>query len=460
MSRRLLLLAALLATASCAYYNGLYNANEFAHRAEKAERDGRPFDARRYWGQAAVKAETVLARHPNSKWATEARYLQGKAHERTGDCAGAVAPLELVVRSNDPAFADDAALRLSSCRAALGDIEGAGLAVERLLESPDSARRAEARWRAGIAYRRAGRADDAVRTLGTSGYPRARGELAAALADAGRPGEATALADSLLAERDTLAPWGAVISAIGRSDPEAASALLDRALASIKPIPDTVASWLDADARRLLPHDPPRALARFRAAFAAAPSVTAGVDALIAQLRYRLGRAEEPTLLDTIPGLLSDIQPSAGEAQLRARQLVTSAASARAQFDSLAPAAPQADMRGLLLGETFRDSLSAPRLAALVWRRVLAAQPDSPYAPKLLLALAALDPAGADSIARILDGRYATSPYVLALHGQDDAGFRVLEDSLSRFAARARAPARPPVRGRQPARTPTGGVLQ
>ncbi|HVX88900.1 MAG TPA: hypothetical protein VG940_08245, partial [Gemmatimonadales bacterium] len=121
---------------------------------------------------------------------------------------------------------------------------------------------------------------------------------------------------------------------------------------------------------------------------------------------------------------------------------------------------PQADIRGLLLGEALRDSLHAPRLAAGVWRRVLAARPESPYAPKLLMALAAIDPADADSIRRLLDDRYAASPYVLAIHGQDDAGYRALEDSLARFSARARTPARPPVRGRQPTPAPTGGVVQ
>lgn len=460
MKRAPLLVAVLLTSASCAYYNGLYNANALARRAEKAEREGRTFDAQGYWGQVAVKAETVLARHPRSKWADEARYLQGKAHERMGDCAGAIAPLELVVRRGDPVRADDAAFRLSTCRAALGDIEGAGFAVERLLQSPDPARRAEAGWRAGTAYRRAGRSEEAVTTLRASTHPRARGELAAALADAGHPAEAIALSDSLLAERDTTAPWGVVVRSIGRRDTAAGSALLDRLLATLPPPPDSAATWLTADAQRLLPLDDRRALARLEAAYQAAPARAAGVDALIARLRYRLVRAEEPSLLDSIPILLGDVEPSAGEALMRARQLVAAARSARARLDSLDPAAPQGDIRGLLLGEALRDSLHAPRLAGAVWRRVLATRPESPYAPKLFLALAASDPASADSIGTILNARYAGSPYVLALRGQDDGGYGALEDSLARFTARVRAPVRPPPRGRQPTPAPTGGVVQ
>ena len=455
-----LLLAVFCATASCAYYNGLYNANELAHRAEKAEREGRTFDAQTYWGMVAVKAETVLARHPRSKWADQARYLDGKARERIGDCPGAIAPLELVVRGNDPALADDAAFRLSTCRAALGDIEGAGFAVERLLQSPDPARRAEAGWRAGTAYRRTGRAEEAVTVLRASDHPRARGELAAALADAGRPVEAVAVADSLLAGRDTTAPWGTIIMAVGRRDTVLGAEFLDRVLAQLPPPQDSAATWLAADAQRLFPIDDQRAQARLEQAFTAAPARAVGVDALITLIRYRLGRTEEPALLDSIPALLGDIEPSAGDAMVRARMLVASAVGARARLDSLDPTAPLADIRGLLLGEALRDSLHAPRLASTVWRRVLAARPESPYAPKLLLALAASDPRAADSIGQVLDSRYASSPYVLALHGRDDAGFRVLEDSLSRFVVSTRAPARPPARGRRPVPAPTGGVVQ
>lgn len=458
--KRALLALALGATASCAYYNGLYNANDLAHRAEKAEREGRTFDAQNLWGQVAVKAETVLARHPHSKWTEEARYLVGKARERQGDCAGALAPLEIVVRGRDPVRADDAALRLSKCKAALGDVEGAGFAVERLLQSPDPARRAEAGWRAGAAYRRAGRSEEAVRTLQASTHPRARGELAVALADAGRVPEAVALADSLIAASDTTVPWSDLLEAVGRRDTLSGSTLLDRLLPAIRPLPDSAAAWLSADAERLLPLDPPRALARFETAYTAAAARPAGVDARIRALEYRLAHAETPALLDTIPVLLGEVEPSAGMARTRARQLVASAASARTRLDSLDPLAPEADIRGLLLGEALRDSLHAPRLAAEVWRRVLAARPDSPYAPKLLIALAASDPAGADSIGRLLEERYAASPYVLAVHGQDDAGYRVLEDSLARFSARARAPARPPARGRRPTPAPAGGVIQ
>lgn len=456
---RLAPLATLALLASCAYYNGLYNAKDLAHRAEKAEREGRTFDARSLWGQVAVKAETVLVRHPRSRWTDEARFLQGKALERGGDCSAAIAPLAQVVReARDPRRADEAALRLSACQELLGDLEAAGFAVERLVRSPDLIRRAEARWRAGIAYRRTGRAAEAVELLRSSGHPGARGDLAAALADLGRTGEAVALADSLLAERDPAVPWGAVIDGVGRHDVPAASALLDRILAQIAPpSADTVATWLSNDGRRLLPTDERRGLDRLESAYLAAPARAAGVDARILALQLRLTATEDRALLDTIPILLGEIEPSAGEAQLRARQLTGSATAARARLDSLVVTDPQGDLRGFLLGEALRDSLHAPRLAVQLWRRVLRERPDTPYAPKILMAIAETGVAPPDSIAALLAVQYPDNPYVLALHGGADAGFRALEDSLGRFAlglrAPVRTPGRPPARGARPVPT-------
>jgi tetratricopeptide (TPR) repeat protein len=462
MTRRggALLLAATTLLASCAYYNGLYNTKDLAHQAEKLERQGRTGDARGFWDQVAVRAESVVVRHPHSKWTDEARYYQGKALARTDHCDRAVTPLALVAGGDrDAQLADEAALLLSTCRVKLGDLEGAGFAVERLIASPDRARRAEAGWRTGIAYRRTGRTAEAIDLLSRSGHPRARGELAAALADAGRIKEARALADSLLVERDTTVPWGGLIAALGVRVPLETSALLDTLLVRLPPGPDSAGAWLTADAARLLPLDRSRALARYETAFAAASARPVGVYARITGLRLRLSTTEDFSLLDTIPALLTDMEPSAGEAVVRASRFSAVASQMDKRLDSLDLTAPQGDLQGFFLGEVLRDSLAAPRLAAQLWQRVLASWPESPFAPKIILALAATGATPADSLTRLLDEHYATSPYVLALHGTDDPGFRILEDSLARYSlstrARGRAPARAPVRGARPATSPT-----
>src|ERR671920_2049790 len=77
----------------CVYYNGMYNANRLARSARKAERDGRTFEANGLWGQVATKAESVLVRHPTSKYAQDAGLLRGIALSRLGQCEQALGPL-------------------------------------------------------------------------------------------------------------------------------------------------------------------------------------------------------------------------------------------------------------------------------------------------------------------------------------------------------------------------------
>src|SRR5918999_2122636 len=89
--------AALTGTlAGCVYYNGMYNANRLARSARKAEREGRTLEANGLWGQVATKAESVLVRHPTSKYATEAGLLRGVALARLGQCEQALEPLSRI----------------------------------------------------------------------------------------------------------------------------------------------------------------------------------------------------------------------------------------------------------------------------------------------------------------------------------------------------------------------------
>ena len=63
----------------CVYYNGMYNTNRLAKSARKAERDGRAFEAKNLWGQVITRAETLVVRHPRSKYAD-----RGERASRTG----------------------------------------------------------------------------------------------------------------------------------------------------------------------------------------------------------------------------------------------------------------------------------------------------------------------------------------------------------------------------------------
>jgi hypothetical protein len=117
------------------------------------------------------------------------------------------------------------------------------------------------------------------------------------------------------------------------------------------------------------------------------------------------------------------------------RQLQATALRVMSSYDSVPAGAPQGDLRLFLLGEAARDSLEAPQLAHGIFMRVLSEWPDSPYAPKAVLAAQQLDPEWADSGRVLLETRYLGSPYLAMIRGEEATAYRFLEDSLGAFAA-------------------------
>src|SRR6185369_1059431 len=99
-----------------------------------------------------------------------------------------------------------------------------------------------------------------------------------------------------------------------------------------------------------------------------------------------------------------------------------------------APGDSSGEVHRFFMAETVRDSLGAPLLAAALFRKIQRDFPRSPYAPKALLAAAALDPDSAAASSRLLDSLYPDSPYRLGLSGAEASGFTSLEDSLRNAA--------------------------
>ncbi len=91
---------------------------------------------------------------------------------------------------------------------------------------------------------------------------------------------------------------------------------------------------------------------------------------------------------------------------------------------------PNRDVKLFVLGELVRDSLTAPVPALAFFLLVQREHPESPVAPKALLAAATLRPDLADSMSAMLDNEYPESPYRLALRGEASERFASLEDSL------------------------------
>ena len=437
--RRALLAAALL-LAGCAY-NGMYHARRLSGDAERAERDGRTIDANAFWGQVTVKAETLLARHPDSKYATEAKLLLGRAHAHLNDCAAARPMLRAALTT----LADSADLRdvradLARCDLSLGDYTAAAASFAALVGQGSAGEQRQTRLALARSLRLAGRGNEAVAALDGMQGRDATEERLLALAGAGSVAATAALADSLIALRDTAAPWDSVLASLGRRDPMAASQLLDRLAPVFAGRPALHARRLVDDARRLGPVDAARADQRLALVAASDGDDGAAASARMHLLRTSLARVRDVAGLDSVAAALR--HEASGPLAADAAVLDRVVGRVRAA-DSVTATTPQGDLRLFLVAEAARDSLGATTLAAALFRRVAEYWPDSPYAPKALLAAELLVPATPD-LRTLLDARYPSSPYVARLRGEDAPELRALEDSLGAFAVAAAA-ARAPV---------------
>lgn len=447
----------------CAYYNAMYNARRLSEAAVEAESEGRNFDASTLWGQVTVKAETVIARHPDSKYAPEAYALMGRAHARLGNCTRARPALEAALAAPlDSAMALDAELWLAGCYADLGLQQEAIMRYERLatIGGPDVQRSA----RTGLvrSLRMLGHADDAVRII--EAHPDLPAlERLSSLAAAGRGPAVLTLADSLVAAGDSSVPWDSVITWLAARDRTAASELLDHVDSAPGVTPAVHANRLLADGARFT-DDPARARARFELVRNQTDAAEAAATARLELIRLDMRSVDAPEQLGP---LLDALAKEMAESPLgpQAEMLHRSIEQVASAVDSSAPGSPAGDMRIFLAAEAARDRLVAPRLAATLFRRIATGWPQSPYAPKALLAAAAL--AGDTLLAAEAETRYPTSPYVLAVGDTAMASLRALEDSLGAFAdsMRVRPPApatAPRPAGARPgpvrAGTPTGPV--
>jgi hypothetical protein len=445
----------LLLAGGCAYYNGMYNVKRLAGRARKAEREGRPYEAQGLWGQVAVKAESVVIRHPAKSWSDEARLLNGTALVRVHNCDQALPPLEAVmITSRRRDLAEEAALLVGGCRLEQGDPAGAGAAYAYLLQSRDPDRRSLALLEHGRALRIGGHLENALEELSGSRHPAARGERAATLAALGRYPESLAIADSLLAERDSTAPWQALVAALAAGDPEGAAQLTDR-LAAVPELPASLrARLLLEDGERWLLVETARAEDRFGEAERAGRGTPVQAEVRYHQARALVRQAATIAELRAATDRMEYFGDEAGSYAARTAQLEFNARQVLVLSDSTAPGLPNGDLRLFVAGELARDSLGARRLAAAHFRRLATEWPDSPFAPKALFALIDLEGGDADSLRQVVLARYSDSPYLIMAQGHDAPAFQVLEDSLRRFVAAHRPDALLPAPVARPRPTP------
>jgi tetratricopeptide (TPR) repeat protein len=413
----------------------MYNANRLARSAKKAEREGRTFEANNLWGQVATKAESVLVRHPTSKYADQAGVLRGVALAKLGQCEQALTPLSRANAATPSDLTEDALLAGGRCQLALGNFAEAQAAFSQLLDSKDHERRLEAHFQQGRLLRQAGRNEEALQALEGIRDPRADGERILALAGAGRVPQALSLADSLLARGDTTKPWDSLIVSMGRKDPAAAADLVDRMGRLPRGSPELQAQRLLEDGIRLSAVDQRRAAARFHSVIAMSKlSENAGrarLQLILLKLRHITTPAGLAAIRDSLSGLSNDYEAVGYEAA----QLAAAVSGVYSAATAVTWESAQGDIRLFLAAETARDSLKSPVLAERLFRRILNDFPNSSYGAKVVLAVQQLNPAWRDSAQALLDGLYVGSPYLAMIRGEDPPEYRQLEDSLGTYAA-------------------------
>jgi hypothetical protein len=433
VARALVLGTTLLAGAACGYYNGMWSADHFAGQARKQEREGRMEEARASWATAAMRAESVVTRHPRGRWAPAALVLEGEALAKSGTCDRAVPTLSRALESvRTGALRERAALAAAECALAVPDLKSATRLLAPVTESRDAARAARARLLSGRAAELNGDLEAAAQWYARSSErgavaARARVELAAGQQDA-----AVALLDTISRGRFEEAEWTALLGDLGgAASADVVSAALDRLLVRRRVPAGARARLLLADGDRLFAAASlPAAAKRYAQAAAIAPDSTAGQRGRVAELRVVTARAESLADLRAVDHRLGTILESGwgGDAAAEGREL-----QRRLRHVLGAGDAPEAgEAAQFHAAEFVRDSLAAPRLAAHLFLAFAGEHRASLFAPKAVLAAAGLAPERADSLVGVLQSAYAASPYTLALLGAASPGYAAVEDSLAR----------------------------
>lgn len=412
--RRVAPLLLLLAVSGCAYLNGVYNARQAEKRADSMLRRGRDAEAAVYFATVAEKAETVLVRHGDSKWADDARYLAGRGWARAGHCARAIPHLEQAL-ANDPLTGqrrEQANLALGICRienAAYAEAESLLTIVSRSGDRWIASQGAI--WAARSALRR-GDTDQALEYLAVSGASVAEWELAAAFlannelvraeslltlrADAGdyRPEVLTALPMLWVAGQQD-----GVLGIIGRYDES-----------RIQPGQRARLHFVLGDLLQQAGQDS-AAAAHFSITRRLSRDSLPGRQAAVRLTALGIRKLE--TLLD-VENAIASTSDVAAQVPLQARL--------QQNLLFLNIFLNRTDYTGASLflgGEIARDSLGALELAHQLFRKLPDSYGNSPIAPKALLAAAALQPDSAEAYQARLREQYPTSIYALVLDGKD-----------------------------------------
>ena len=433
MRRRILV--AVLLLAGCTWSNALYRARSLSGEAARADRGGRPGEAQNLWSQAAVKAESALARSPRGRHGAEARWLLGRALGRAHDCDRGRPYLENALADAPGAKWDGALqLELARCVELVDTVRAAGLFAA-LAQSKDAATRLEAREGAGRDLVASGEPEAALAILTGVESSAARLDRAVALAMLGRSDSAFAEVRLVLETPTASVEWDHLIAALAGGSSDAADRLLVLLAAKPGQSPQNINDWRLAALRGTRQNDDEAFQRRYALLLSGKPGA--------ALARGRVLAAERLVSQVATTSELTAVRDSLSKAPAPTGDFVATRQWAHLQFllgrmaeDSTVAevGGPHGDLLTFAHAELARDSLHAPQLSAALFANVERRWPASPYVPKSMFARIWLQPDSADAL-RARAAAYQGSPYLAYLKGLDDSMYRHLEDSLAGFVS-------------------------
>lgn len=433
---------ATLASLHCAYYNGIYNARTAVARASRLAEQQRVDSARVWYRRAADAAESVLSRHGNSEWASEALYLAAQGRAFSGACPEAEAHWR---RWQERHHAASGQSRQDQLLAVRGELAVASCALRRTGPVTDIGTDIGTdfgtdTWKAtgtgtvtgdvSTAYQRLQALDGSA----DSSWPDVlRREIRRWHARAALGAGEAAVADSLLRGLDDdSASWERLLAAVETANwPRVERLLVERVRANafapaLDPVVVALANAAQfhplrrVEAELLQVATARGARARLALVFgdvwvrvgdvARADSLFTNIvrrhrgDSLIAApaaVRLLALRLRHVDAVDMLSARLVEHETQhgtgAGYAQLR---------EPAALFSVLHSTEDPSGAALFLAGEVARDRLHAPRLARTVWESLLDRYPAAPLAPRALAALTLLDTARAGNWRTELQARF------------------------------------------------------
>lgn len=417
-ARRLtLVLASWLAGSGCVYYNGIYNAQAEARLADaKLRRDDDGEATTRFQRSAAI-AETVLVRHPKSKWRNRALYIAARSGAMAAQCERAVPRLQQLLAGTTLTVEerDRSRLALATCEVRGGRSADARSRLDSMFQSSDRELARQSRIWAARAALSMGDRDAVPAYLGKLDA----GVLQWELISASMSAREYARVESLLVQRARLGDYREDVTRAlrdllsdGRVD-GAERIVAQYDAARVRDDSRARMHFALGDMHARVGRD---SLAR-RHLYAARTlsqrdTITAhDANARLALLDLtRVGSIRE---LDTLIARQDSVVWRTSYArQVAERVLLFRLLAARGDAESASL---------YLAAEIARDSLRAPRLARTLFLRVARESGTSPLAPNAWYAAALLEPDSATAWQRRVLADFSNSAVAARLRGEDPA---------------------------------------